>query len=60
VPKLNNNNNNNKEKNSPSAGDPRPIILDTWEDEIWRITIEGQLGQIVPETLSQNNQSKMD
>jgi hypothetical protein len=26
------------------------VILATWEAEIWRITVQGQFGQIVPET----------
>jgi hypothetical protein len=29
-----------------------PVILATWEAEIRRIMIQGQLGQIVPETAS--------
>jgi hypothetical protein len=39
-----------------------PAILATWEDEIRRIVVQGQLGQIVHETPPhlQNNQSKMD
>jgi hypothetical protein len=30
-----------------------PVILTTWETKIRRISVEGQLGQIVCETLSQ-------
>jgi hypothetical protein len=32
-----------------------PVILATQEAEIRRITVQSQLGQIVPETLSQKN-----
>jgi hypothetical protein len=30
-----------------------PVILATQETELWRIAVQSQTGQIVPETLSQ-------
>jgi hypothetical protein len=35
-----------------------PVILAPWEAEIRRIAVQGQLRQIVHETLSQNVQHK--
>jgi hypothetical protein len=38
-----------------------PVILTTWEAEIWRITVQGQPGQTVCEIpTSKNNHRKMD
>jgi hypothetical protein len=37
-----------------------PVIPTTLEAEIGRITVQGQSGQVVLETSSSNNQTKMD
>jgi hypothetical protein len=36
-----------------------PVILATWEEEIRKIVVQSQLGQIVLKTHLQNNQSKV-
>jgi hypothetical protein len=55
---------NRKIKTEPEAGCLwlTHVILDTWEAEIGRITVQGQPGQIVQETPPhlQNNQSKIN
>jgi hypothetical protein len=37
-----------------------PVILATWEAEIGRITVQGQLKQVIQRPQLQNNQSKTD
>jgi hypothetical protein len=49
-------------ENHITAGHPwlTPVILATWEAKIWRIAVPGQTQQIVRNSISRNNQSKID
>jgi hypothetical protein len=42
-----------------AGGSYLSVILTTWEPEIWRITVRGQLGQIALGLHLHNNQRKM-